>query len=543
MPTFDILIRNGRVIDGTGNPWFYGDVAISGDRIAAVEPAGKIDPGRAETVIDATGHVICPGFIDIQSHSIMPLLEDGRLLSKATQGVTTEIMGELWTPAPVGGRIASPFSGRMLGGDGGHWADVAREWFRFRDWLEAMQDRGVSLNIGSFIGGGTVREYAKGWDMGEPTDEELEVMRKVTREAMEDGAFGVAPALIYPPSSYSTTDELAAIAETIAEYGGVYITHVRNESEQLLEGIGEAIEIGRRSGCIIEIYHLKASGEPAWPLMPRAIEMIDAARAEGIDVTADMYPYAASGTGFSVLVPGWAHEGGKLFENLADDAIWEKIRAEMLNPPAGATAMARTQNRDGIMPVGFMQPQNQQYVGKRLPEIAEMRGEEWVDTVRALLLSEQQRISTIYFMMSEDNLKLQLQQPWIKISSDAGGIDPAGQTLPVHPRAYGTFTRVLGKYVREEGVLTLEDAIRKMTWAVADRLSLRDRGILRVDAFADVVVFDPDTVADRATFEQPHQLSVGIRDVWVNGTRVIKDGAHTGAMAGRIVDGPGRVTG
>ncbi len=542
MSTFDILVRDGKVIDGTGNPWFYGDVAISGDRIEAIEPHGKIDPGRAETVIDATSHVVCPGFIDIQSHSIMPLLMEGRLVSKAHQGVTTEVMGELWTPAPAGGRIEAPFNGRMLGGDGGHWADQAREWTRFRDWLEAMQDRGVSLNIGSFIGGGTVREYAKGWDMGDPTDEEIAVMQKVTREAMEDGAFGVAPALIYPPSSYSTTDELTAVAEAIAEYGGVYITHVRNESEQLLEGIGEAIEIGRRSGCIIEIYHLKASGQPAWPLMPKAIEMIDEARAEGLDVTADMYPYPASGTGLNVLVPGWAHEGGNLYNNLADEGVWAKIREDMMNPPAGATAMARTRSRDGIMPVGFMQPENQKYVARRLPEIAEMRGEEWADTVRGLLLSEQQRISTIYFMMSEDNLKLQLQQPWIKISSDAGGIDPSGQTLPTHPRAYGTFTRVLGKYVREEGVLPLEDAIRKMTSSVADRLSVRDRGVLRVDTYADVVVFDPDSVADLATFDNPHQLSTGIRDVWVNGTRVIEDGAHTNAMPGRIVDGPGRIS-
>ncbi|CAN5803193.1 amidohydrolase family protein [soil metagenome] len=542
MATFNVLIRGGRVIDGTGNPWFYGDVGISDDRIAAVEPAGKIDPGRAGTVIDAAGHVVCPGFIDIQSHSIMPLLMDGRLISKAHQGVTTEVMGELWTPAPAGGRIEAPFSGRMLGNDAGHWADQAREWFRFRDWLEAMQGRGVSLNIGSFIGGGTVREYAKGWDMGDPTDEEIAVMQKVTREAMEDGAFGVAPALIYPPSSYSTTDELTAVAEAIAEYGGVYITHVRNESEQLLEGIGEAIGSGRRSGCIIEIYHLKASGQPAWPLMPKAIEMIDDARAEGLDVTADMYPYPASGTGLSVLVPDWAHEGGKLYDNLADDAIWARIREDMMNPPAGATAMARTQNRDGIMPVGFMQEENQQYIAKRLPEIAEMRGEEWADTVRYLLTSEGQRISTIYFMMSEDNLALQLKQPWIKISSDAGGLDPEGQTLPVHPRAYGTFTRVLGKYVREEGVLELEDAIRKMTSSVADRLSVRDRGVLRSGAYADVVVLDPETVADKATFEDPHQLSVGIREVWVNGTRVIDNGEHTGAMAGRIVDGPGRIS-
>lgn len=538
--SYDVLIRGGRVVDGSGNPWFYGDVALSGDRIARIAPPGQIDPASAGEVVDAEGHVVCPGFIDIQSHSIMPLLSDGRLISKATQGVTTDIMGELWTPAPFGGRIDSPFSNRMLGETESHWADEAREWTRFRDWLEAMENRGVSLNIGSFIGGGTVREYAKGWDMGEAASDEIEVMQRVVHEAMQDGAFGIAPALIYPPSTYSGTDELAAVAEVVGQYGGVYISHVRNEAEQLLEGIGEAIEIGRRANCIVEIYHLKASGEPAWPLMEQAIGMIDQARADGIDVTADMYPYTASGTGLTVLVPNWAAEGGNLYENLRDDATWAKIRDEMANPPVEAPAMARSRSRDDVVPVGFFKEENQQYIGKSVAEIAEMRGEEWMDTVRYLLVSEGQRISTFYFMMNEDNVRLQLQQPWIKISSDAGGLDPSTAKVPVHPRAYGTYTRVLGKYVREEGVLRLEDAVRKMTSAVADRLCLRDRGSLRVGCYADVVVFDPDTVADRSTFADSHQLSVGIRDVWVNGGRVLRGGSHTDAMPGRIVDGPGR---
>jgi dihydroorotase/N-acyl-D-amino-acid deacylase len=537
---YDVLIRGGKVIDGSGNPWFYGDVALSGDTIAAVAPAGQIDPANAGEVVDAGGHIVCPGFIDIQSHSITPLLSDGRLLSKVTQGVTTEIMGELWTPAPFGGRIEAPFSNRMLGGEAGRWAEEARGWTRFRHWLEAMEGRGVSLNIGSFVGGGTVREYAKGWEMGDASDAELEIMEQVVADAMEDGAFGVAPALIYPPSTYSNTHELTVVAEAIARYGGVYISHVRNEAEQLLEGIAEAIEIGRRSGCAIEIYHLKASGEPAWPLMSRAIEMIDAARTEGLDITADMYPYVASGTGLTVLIPNWAAEGGKLYENLGADAVWQRIRDEMLNPPVEAPAMARSRNREGVVPVGLLKDENKQYIGKHLTAISEERGEAWPDTVRYLLLSEMQRISTIYFMMSEDNVRLQLQQPWIKISTDAGGLDPATASTPVHPRAYGTYTRVLGKYVREEGVLTWEDAIRKMTSSVADRLSMRDRGSLRSGLYADVVIFDPATVADRSTFADSHQLSVGIRDVWVNGTRVLASGAHTNTMPGRIVNGPGR---
>ena len=538
--TYDLLIRGGKVIDGTGNPWFYGDVAIKGDRVAKVTHAGGINPADAADTVDAAGHIVCPGFIDIQSHSIIPLFQDGRLLSKATQGVTTEIMGEMWTPAPFGGRIDNPMRSSVISADIGHWEEQAREWTRFRDWLEAIEQRGTSLNIGSFVGGGTLREYAKGWDMGDPTESELDTMREVAHEVMKDGAFGVAPALIYPPSSYSTTHELTEVAKVIAEYGGVYITHVRNESEQLLEGIQEAIDIGRESGCAIEIYHLKASGQPAWPLMEKAIQLIEDARAEGIDVTSDMYPYVASGTGLTTLVPDWVAEGGKLFDNLADETVWAKIREQMLNPPPGTVGAARSANREGVLPVGMMKAENLQYNGHNLDEIASMRGEEWPDTVRYLLNSEQQRISTIFFMMSEDNLKMQLKQPWIKISTDAGGIDPAGQTLATHPRAYGTFTRVLGKYVREEGVMELEDAIRKMTSSVADRLSIRDRGLLRDGMYADVVIFDPETVIDKSTFTDPHHLSVGIRDVWVNGGRVIENGEHTNAMPGRIVDGPGR---
>jgi dihydroorotase/N-acyl-D-amino-acid deacylase len=537
---YDLLIQNGRVIDGSGNPWFYGDVALRGDKVAAIAPRGRIDAANAREVVDATGHVVCPGFIDIQSHSIIPFFSDGRCLSKITQGVTTEIMGEAWTPSPFGGRINDPLRSSLIAVDIEGWQEQARTWTRFRAWLEAMETRGVSPNIGSFVGGATVREYARGWDMGEPTPDEVVTMCRVMRECMEDGAFGIATALIYPPGSYAGTHELIEIAKVLGEYGGVYITHIRNEGEMILEGMAEAIEIGRQGGCAVEIYHLKASGKSSWKLMPRAMEMIEEARAAGVDIAADMYPYVASGTGLSTLVPTWVSEGGKLFDNLSDEKTWAAIRAEMFDPPREAPGMARSENLEGVMPVGFVKEENRQYIGKRLPEIAEMRGQDWPDTVRELLLSEHHRISTIFFMMSEDNVKSQLQKPWIKVSTDAGGIDPEGQTNPTHPRAYGTFPRVLGKYVREEGVLPLEDAIRKMTSSVADRLSMRDRGLLREGMQADVVIFDPETVGDRSTFTDPHQLSVGIRDVWVNGERVLRDGAHTGAMPGRVVDGPGR---
>jgi dihydroorotase/N-acyl-D-amino-acid deacylase len=544
MSTFDILIRNARVVDGTGNPWFYGDVALTGDRIAAITPPGQIAAEQVGETVDATGMVVCPGFIDIQSHAIMGLMYDGRCLSKITQGITTEIMGEAWTPAPMGGRVDyneaivnSAFLKKMP-----EWVERIKGWANFRDWLEAMIDHGVSPNIGSFLGGGTLREYARGMEMGRATTDELAVMERVMAESMEGGAFGVSYALIYPPDCYVEMDELVQVCKTVARYNGVYITHIRSEAGLLLEAMNEAIEIGKRANLPVEIYHLKASGRNNWHLMPATIDLINRARAEGVDITADMYPYAASGTGLMSILPPWAAADGKFFDNLRDPVMRAKIKAEALNPSGDWEAMALENGPENVMPVGFYKPENQPYVGRLLAAIAAERGQEWVDAAMDLLLSEEQRIGTIYFSMNEENLKLQLRQPWIKISTDAGGYDPAwGKAWgPIHPRGYGTYPRVLGKFVREEGVIPLEDAVRKMTSSVADRLRLRDRGLLRTGMLADVVIFDPATISDRATFEEPHQLSVGVRDVWVNGVRVLKDNEHTGAKPGRIVDGPGR---
>ncbi len=539
--SIDLLIRGARIVDGTGNPWTYGDVALAGDRIAAVAPPGALDPATAAEVVEATGLVVTPGFIDIQSHSIMPLMRDGRCLSKITQGVTTEIMGEVWTPAPFGGRIADPFSGAMSSEAPAEWQHQAREWRRFRDWLDAMIDRGVSPNIGSFLAGGTLRQYGRGLEMGAANDEELATMRRVVAEAMEDGAFGVAYALIYPPEAYAETPEIVEVCKVAARYGGLYITHLRSEGDRFLEALEEALTIGREGGLPVEIYHLKATGEDNWPKMARVIARIDAARADGIDVAADMYPYVASGTGLSAILPTWVSADGKLFDNLRDPAVRARIREGMSRPigAAGAPAMRRAPAQ--IMPVGFAKPEHRAYIGQRLSEIAAARGQDWIEAAFDLLASEGQRISTMYFSMSEENLELQLRQPWIKVSSDAGGIDPAWASgNPTHPRAYGTFTRVLGHYARDRGVLSLEEAVRKMSGAVAARLGLHDRGLLRPGLAADVVLFDPATVADRATFADSHQLSVGVRDVWVNGVRVLRDGTHTGATPGRIVSGPGR---
>jgi N-acyl-D-aspartate/D-glutamate deacylase len=538
----DVLIRDARVIDGTGNPWFYGDVAIAGDQIAAIAPAGRIPAENAREVVDATGLVVCPGFIDIQSHSIVPLMRDGRCLSKITQGVTTEIMGEVWTPAPFGGRLTDPFEGAPVSEPPAEWRHQAREWRHFRDWLEATVDWGVSPNIGSFLAGGTLRQYARGLEMGSANADELATMRRVVAEAMEEGAFGVSYALIYPPEAYVETDEIVEVCATAARYGGLYITHLRSEGDRFLEAVEEALTIGRRAGLPVEIYHLKATVQHNWHKMAQVIARIDAARAEGIDVAADMYPYIASGTGLSAVLPAWVSADGKLFDNLRDPAMRARIRQDMTRPPGDSNAPALRRDPAEIMPVGFRLPEHRGYIGQRLPEIAATRGADWIDTVLDLLAAEGQRISTMYFSMSEENLKLQLRQPWIKVSTDAGGLDPAwaAQGNPTHPRAYGTYPRVLGKYVREEGVLPLEDAIRKMTSAVADRLGLRERGLLRVGCYADVVLFDPATIIDRATFADSHQLSIGVRDVWVNGVRVLADEAHTGATPGRIVEGAGR---
>jgi dihydroorotase/N-acyl-D-amino-acid deacylase len=540
--SIDILITGGRIIDGTGNPWRYGDVAIQGDRIVDVAPPAQIRPEQAREVVDAHGMVVCPGFIDIQSHSILTLMRDGRSLSKITQGVTTEIMGEAWTPAPFGGQIDDPLGNALVVQDATAWAERAREWRRFGDWLAALATHGVAPNIGSFLGGGTLRQYACGMRMGRATPDELATMRRVMAEAMDDGAFGVAYALIYPPDSFADTDEIVAVCEVVAEHCGVYITHVRSEAEQLVEAIGEAITIGKRANLPVEIYHLKAAGRPNWHLMPAAIAAIEEARATGVDVTADMYPYAASGTGLSALLPPWADADGRLYQNLADPVMRAKIRAEVLEPSGDWEAMAHNTTPAGVMPIGFRLPEHQTYVGMRLSAIAELRGQHWVDAALDLLAAEGQRISTIYFSMDEANVRMQLGLPWIKIATDAGGQDPAWAAAlgPVHPRGYGTYPRVLGRYVRDEQALALEDAVRKMTLAVADRLGLRERGLLRAGCYADIVVFDPATIADHATFDAPHQLASGVRDVWVNGVRVLLAGTHTGATPGRVVGGSGR---
>lgn len=541
----DVLIRGAKVVDGTGNPWFYGDVCLEGDRIGAVLPAGKAAANEAAEVVDAEGMIVCPGFVDIQSHSTFPLMIDGRCLSKITQGVTTEIMGESSTPAPVGGRTAHETISWEEPEELRPWRERIMGWRRFRDWLDAMIEQGVTPNIGSYLGGGTLRSYAKGLDEGPATDDELETMRRVMREAMEDGAFGVAYALIYPPDAFVGTDELVEVCKIVSEYGGTYITHMRSEADEFLEALEETLEIGRRAEVPVEIYHLKASGKANWHKMDEAIARINRARTEGQDVTADMYPYLAGGTGLSSIFPPWLAAEGKFYENLRDLAVRARVREEVLHPSGGWEALGSLAGPDGTFPLDLLKPEHKQYVGKSLAEIAAMRGEDWIETAAELLVAEEQRIGTVYFMMSEENVCRQMRQPWMKISTDAGGVDPtwAARLGPTHPRSYGTYPRVLGKYVREDAVISLEDAIRKMTSSVMRRLGIGDRGLIQAGCYADLVTFDPETVTDHATFEDSHELSTGIRDVWINGSRVLVNGEHTGRTPGRIIDGPGRRAG
>ncbi len=541
--TYDLVVTNGRVVDGTGNAWFAADIGIRGDRIATIVPAGRLATAAATTRIDATGRVVAPGFIDIQGQSVVQFTTgDGRVVGKVSQGVTTEILGEGSTPAPVNAAMVALMTSQLRTHDDSVQARAFSAFTGprgFASWLTAMEQHGISVNVGSFLGAGTVRVYAKGFSEDTPTPAELDTMRAVTRNAMEDGAFGVASALIYPPGNYAATDELIAIAKAMSPLGGVYITHMRSEADQYLEAIDEALRIGRDGGVPVEIYHLKAGGVRNWPKATRAVAKIDSARAAGQDVAADMYPYVAGGTSLSACTPPWATEGDKLLERLRDPVARARIIAEMQAPRNTWENLCALATPSGIMTVGYEQPALKQFEGKRISEIAASMGKSWSTTIVDLLLATEGRVGMLVFMMSEPNVEMQMRQPWMKFGTDADGSDPDSAKGLTHPRAYGTYTRILGHYVRERGILTLEEAVRKMTSAVANRLSIRDRGQLREGFFADVVVFDPATVIDKATFTAPHQLSVGIETVIVNGVRVWDKGKHTGAKPGRIVRGPG----
>lgn len=536
---YDVIITGGRLIDGTGNPWFYGDLAIRDEHIARITPPGMLAKAPAKQRIDATGKVVAPGFIDIQAQSVYAFtLGDGRVISSVTQGITTAILGEGSTPAPANDRTVAAAVGDM--GPMKAALDKFRGPRGFNAWLEMMQAHGTSQNVGSFLGAATPRVYAKGEAQGEATPAELDTIRAVVKNAMEDGAFGIASALIYPPANYASTAELTAQARAAAPYGGVYITHMRSEADRFLEAIDEALKIGKDGGVPVEIYHLKASGPKNWPKMAQAISKIDSARAAGQDITADMYLYTAGGTGLAACAPPWSAADGKLLANMQDAATRARMKAEMLKPVGDNEGLCTLVGPGAVQVVGFKSPALTRFEGQRLDQIARQMGKDWPDALMDIVVAEKAEIGAIFHMMTEANLPLQIRQPWIKWGTDADGMNPDSTLgLLAHPRAYGNYPRLLGRYVREQKVIPLEDAIRKGTGAVARRLSIRDRGFLLPRYYADVIIFDPNTVTDLATFEKPHQLSVGMEYVFVNGTAVVAQGKHTNAKPGKLVRGPG----
>ena len=532
---FDVLIRGGTVYDGSGGPPRIADVALAGDSIAAV---GELSGADASSQVDATGMAVAPGFINVLSWATESLIEDPRGLADIHQGVTLEVFGEGWSMGP----LTEEMRARELEQQGDITFDIP--WTTLGEYLEHLEARGVSPNVASFVGATTVRIHELGHEDRAPAPEELARMQDLVRAAMREGALGVGSSLIYAPAFYAGTDELVALASAAGEFGGSYITHLRSEGGRLLEAVDETMAIGRRAGVPVEIYHLKAAGESNWPKMDSVIARIEAAREGGGRVRANMYTYVAGATGLDAAMPPWVQEGGHeaWVERLRDPATRERVAREMRTPAddwENLLLMAGSPER--VLLVGFRQDSLKPLTGRSLAEVAEMRGASPEETAMDLVVADDSRVGTIYFLMSEENVRKQIALPWVSFGSDAGAPAPEGVFLKSnpHPRAYGNFARLLGRYVREEGVIALEEAVRRLTSLPADNLSLRRRGRLEPGYFADVVVFDPATVADRATFEEPHALAVGVRDVWVNGVRVLQDGEHTGATPGRVVRGPG----
>jgi N-acyl-D-amino-acid deacylase len=535
-PAFDVIIRGGTVYDGTGSPGRRIDVAISGDRIAAV---GDLAGAQAPRTIDATGLAVSPGFINMLSWSTESLLADGKSQGEIRQGVTTQIMGEGSSMGPLNETMKARLLREM--------GDIKYEitWTTLSEYLKGLERRGVSQNVASFVGATTIREHVVGLEDRKPTPAEMEAMRALVRREMEAGALGIGSSLIYAPAFYASTEELIELCRVAAGYRGKYISHIRSEGNRLLEGIDELIRISREAGIPAEIYHLKAAGQANWPKMDQAIARIEAARKEGLAITADMYTYTAGATGLDAAMPPWVLDGGypAAFKRLRDPGERKKI-AQAIRTPGGnwENFYLAAGSPERILLVEFKSEALKPLTGKTLAEAARLRGEDPVDTIMNLVAEDESRVGTVYFMMSEDNLVKQIKLPWMSFGSDAASMapEPPFTKSSAHPRAYGNFARLLGKYVREEGVITLAEAIRRMTGLPATNLELDRRGFLREGLFADIAVFDPATVADRATFERPHQFAVGMRHVFVNGVHVLNEGAHTGAKPGRALWGAGK---
>ncbi len=533
---FDSIIRNGTIYDGTGRPPVRNDIGIKGDRIAAI---GNLSRATAPIIVDAKGLAVAPGFINMLAHSESSWIVDPRSLSELKQGVTTQIFGELSM-----GPLNDEMKRRLREQQGDVKYEI--EWTTLAEYLQYLEKRGVSQNFASFIGAATIRENVIGLEDKPPTPAQLNQMRELVRREMEEGALGITTALIYPPAFFAKTNELIELCKVAAKYHGKYTVHMRSEGNQLIEGVQETMRIGREAGLPVEIYHLKALGKDNWPKMDQVIKMINDARRQGVKITANMYTYTAGGTGLDASMPPWVFDGGRdaAYKRLQDPATRKKI-ADSVRTPTNEweNLYLAAGSPDRILLASFRSEKLKPYTGKTLAEVARLRGKDPVETIMDLVLEDRSRIGTIYFLMSEENIKKEIQQPWVSFGSDAASIAPEGVFLKssAHPRAYGNFARLLGKYVRDEKVISLTEAIRRLTSLPATNLGLDHRGVLKKGMFADVVVFDPDTIADRATFENPHQFAVGIKDVFVNGAQVLKDGEHTGAKPGRALYGPGKI--
>ena len=533
---FDVIIRAGTVYDGTGDEPKQVDVAIRGDRIVGV---GDFVAAHAKTIVDANGLVVAPGFINMLSWSTESLIEDGRSQSEIRQGVTTEIMGEGESMGPVNDRIRE----HMLR----EQKDIHYEikWNTLAEYLRYLEARGVSCNVASFIGATTIREYVIGFEDKAPTAQQLDQMRELVRKEMEAGALGIGTSLIYPPAFYAKTDELIELCKVAAKYQGKYISHMRSEGNRLLEAFDELIRISREAGIPAEVYHIKAAGQQNWSKIDKLLSRIEAARKEGLKIAANMYTYTAAGTGLDACLPPWTEDGGypALFKRLRDPATRAKIAAQVKTPTdEWENLYLAAGSPDHILLVGFKSDKLKTLTGKSLTKVAKMRGKDPVETIMELIAEDESRIDTIYFLMLEENIKKEIKKTWISFGSDEASQAPEGVFLKSnpHPRAYGNFARVLGKYVRDEKVIPLKEAIHKLSGLPATNLGLDHRGFIKEGMSADVVVFDPATIADRATFEKPHQYAVGMKHVFVNGVQVLKDGEHTGAKPGRALWGPGK---
>ncbi|HEX3127737.1 MAG TPA: D-aminoacylase [Thermoanaerobaculia bacterium] len=533
---YDVILRGGTIYDGSGGKPYVGDVALRGDRIAKL---GDLGDARGKVEVDAKGMAVAPGFINMLSWATDSLIYDGRGQSDIRQGVTLEVMGE--------GASMGPLTDAMKKESVEQQGDIKYpiNWTTLGEYLEMLEKKGISPNVASFVGATTLRIHEVGYENRPPKPEELQRMRALVRQAMEEGALGIGSSLIYAPAFYAGTDELVALCEEAAPYGGMYISHMRSEGNRLLEAVDELIEIARRAKVPAEIYHLKAAGRPNWSKLDPVIQKIEKARAEGVRITTDMYTYPAGATGLDAAMPPWVQEGGlkPWIERMKDPATRERLKKEMTTPTDQWENLLYFAGPENTYVVAFKNDKLKPLTGKSLAEVAKMRGKSPEETAMDLVIEDDSRVGTIYFLMSEDNIKRQLQLPYMSFGSDAEALAPEGPFLKSnpHPRAYGNFARVLGKYARDEKVLPLEDAVRKLSALPAENLKIRERGRLQEGYYADVVVFDPAKVQDHATFDKPHQYSTGVRDVFVNGVQVLKDGEHTGATPGRVVRGPGWV--